>query len=310
MQKVLLLFICLFGQILIAHPQSNLSITFSRLIDLQEISKNEQVVLTAFSVSSKGDIYILDRGLHRILKTDNNGIKANEIGGFGWDLKQFDQPMDIWSENSLDVYIADYNNGRIQRFDRQLNLVSSIVGDEVQEGDYSFSFPIALAVSTFGDLFFIEEERNRVLQFDELGKPVRSFGDFDDDQGKLDHPISLAINQQNHIFVLDVENSSVVHFDYYGNFLHRFSLKAPSKPSSIIAKNGLLLVVCPDAYTIEILGENGEPYFILNYGKQLARPQTGAHDLKADICVQGQSLYVLDNFEKKIAIFEMRQEAK
>ena len=70
----------------------------------------------ALSIDLKGIIYVVDTGNSRIIQFDHHGKYIYTIGGFGWETEQFDRPLDVSVKTGLDVFIADYNNERIERY--------------------------------------------------------------------------------------------------------------------------------------------------------------------------------------------------
>ena len=98
--------------------------------------------LSRISHSSSGIIYALDGEANKLLKISSDGELLNRIGGFGWSDEQFDLPVDIWV-TGLDIFIADQNNHRIQRYDIELNFISSLEGVSEETGKIDFEYPSA-----------------------------------------------------------------------------------------------------------------------------------------------------------------------
>ena len=245
--------------------------------------------LQAVSINSRGEFYLTDTGLNRIIKTDSSGAILLEIGGFGWENEQFDQPLDIWAENALDVYVVDYNNNRIQRFDRNLNYVTSIVNDETRPAELQFAFPRALTVSLFGDVFVIETENGRVIKFDAEGRPLISFGDYDSGGGQLDMPYSICVAGEDDVFITDQRLQSVIRFDYYGNFLQEFGNEVLKSPGPAVIVAAKLAVFDEELERIFLFEKDGE--LIVDFALPPSEQRTqGAFDLTA----AGNRLYLLD----------------
>ena len=87
----------------------------------------------AFSIDPSGAIFVLDAGTHELLKFSQDGELLQSTGGYGWSEVTFDQPSDVVAPNGLDIYVADYGNHRVLRFDRHCTLVSVLP----REGDAS-----------------------------------------------------------------------------------------------------------------------------------------------------------------------------
>ncbi|KAA3657015.1 MAG: hypothetical protein DWQ10_14190 [Calditrichaeota bacterium] len=301
MKKISLAYISiLFFNLPVHLCAQEIKVKFLYKIDLSPIAANTATTFSNLSVSDENRIYLVDSGLNRIILTDSLGRKQKEVGGFGWELEQFDQPNAIWAENALDVFVADYNNSRIQRFDRNLNFVTALIGDEVSNADMVFAFPVAVAWSRFGDLFIIESELNRVLQFDEIGEAVNAFGDFDEGAGQLISPVDLCVSDDEKIFVADQGRHAIMKFDYYGNFLQELTLHSLSQLDAIIWQKKKLFLLDGQKNQVTIASENGD--IIVDF-----TPVPVTEDKKSsqltDLCMQKNHLYILDDTRKMIHVY-------
>ena len=132
----------------------------------------------ALSVDLSGSIYVCDTGNHRILKFGNDGTLVKIVGGFGWDKEQFYNPYDIHASSALDIFVADYDNQRIERYDKDLNYISSLYSNENWDESFQFGYPKSVATSIHGELFIIDGENIRLLKFNSFGEPEMSFGNY------------------------------------------------------------------------------------------------------------------------------------
>ncbi len=186
---------------------------------------------SSFHINPAGFIYTADRATDRIFKLDTLGNLLKETGGFGWDGGAFDEPVDIFS-TTLNIYIADKNNHRIQRFDKDLNFISQLYTRNADNPDMKFGYPLACATSNMGDLFILDSENKRILKFDLFGNFILALGGIDAGSFVLSNPLKMRISQDNNIFVLD-ENKIIV-FDQYGNGLKTISFEYKLKDFSIV----------------------------------------------------------------------------
>src|SRR5690606_7499140 len=79
----------------------------------------------SFYITAAGIIYVTDKGNNELISLDTLGNVLQSTGGYGSTETTFDEPADVLA-TPLSIYIADKNNHRIQRFDRNLNFVSSL----------------------------------------------------------------------------------------------------------------------------------------------------------------------------------------
>lgn len=171
----------------------------------------------ALDVDSEGNIYIIDRGQHQLLKFFPDGKPMKQIGGFGRGTEQFDDPRDVNAHTTLNVFVADYNNNRVVRFDRRLNFIGAL--PSVWEEPYKFERVRSIAVSSQYDLFLLEDGGKRIMKFSRFQEPKESFGGVHETYGQLLEPAQLTLEDNKRLFVSDPAQKAVVVFDYLGNFL-------------------------------------------------------------------------------------------
>jgi hypothetical protein len=128
----------------------------------------------AVSVAPDGSIYIADTGHNRILQLAPNGELLGEIGGLGREHGQFQWPIDVAAEQGTNVWVSDFGNRRIERFTRRFTWQGSIKLPS-QNGDIAAQ-PGALAVTTTGDLFVVDQDGQRLLKYNPLGILQAEFG--------------------------------------------------------------------------------------------------------------------------------------
>ena len=174
---------------------------------------------TAIDLDFQGNVYILDRGRHQLLKFSPEGRPIKQIGGFGNAEESFDDPRDVFARTPLDVFIADYNNARVVRYDKNLNFLSKLTS--VFQPPFDFERVLSVAVSPQYDLFLLEDSQNRVIKFSRFSDPTAAFGGFDDPYGQLLEPTDLALDGNDRVFVADPGQPAIVVFDYLGNYLTR-----------------------------------------------------------------------------------------
>lgn len=176
---------------------------------------------SAFSITSSGFIFIADDGDDSLIKLDTLGNVIKEIGGYGWGESAFDTPSDIFA-TSLNVFVCDKRNHRVQAFDKDLNFISELYTRERENSQERFGYPLSCALSSMGDLYVLDSENIRVLKFDLFGNFIQNFGGFDWGIFSLKSPKKLAINSDNSILVLD--DSALVIYDQFGNGKDKINL--------------------------------------------------------------------------------------
>lgn len=169
---------------------------------------------SSFYINPAGYIYITDTATDEVTAIDTAGNVLREIGGYGWSESAFDNPADVYAD-ALKVYVADKNNHRIQRFDKNLNYIFQIYTRESEVEQESFGYPLSAVMSNQGDIFILDSENSRIVKFDIFGNFIQNFGGYDYGDYALEKPLQLAVSPQNNIFVID--GDQILIFDQYGN---------------------------------------------------------------------------------------------
>lgn len=175
---------------------------------------------SSFYINPAGFIYVSDINTDEITALDTLGNVLRKIGGYGWSQSAFDKPADVYAD-ALKVYVADKNNHRIQRFDKNLNFNFQISTRNSEIEQERFGYPLSAVMSNQGDVFILDSENSRIVKFDIFGNFLQNFGGYDYGNYALANPAQLAVSMQNNIYVID-ENQIIV-FDQYGNSIAKIS---------------------------------------------------------------------------------------
>ncbi len=195
----------------------------------------------AIDVDSEGNLFIVDRARHRVVKFSSSGQFEREIGGFGRGPEQFSDPVDVDAHLTLNIFVADYNNNRIVRFDSNLNYLSEFTNN--LDPFYYYEMPLSVAVSGQYDIFLLEDLNKRIVRFNRFNEPQFAFGDATNNLGQLLGPQKISVSEQGEVYVSDPAQKSVLVFDYLGNYLLEISHPDFQKPNGIdINKTGQLLI--------------------------------------------------------------------
>ena len=165
-----------------------------------------------------GFLYVSDDAAHVVKKFSPTGDEVKSIGGLGWGENQFDNPSGIDARFGIEVYVADYGNHRIQRFDKTLSFIGSLFMRENADPNLRFGYPIDLVISRLGELYFIDSENNRIMKMNSFSTVDRIFGTVESGTGQLASPRGIALGEDEKVYVL--ENSRIVVFDTFGNYLY------------------------------------------------------------------------------------------
>lgn len=254
------------------------------------------------SIDIDGNLFIADTGNNRVLKCSPNGKLLRQVGGFGWNKEQFDAPVDIWAENGLDVLIVDYNNRRLERYDKDLHYISSLYNDETWPAAVQFGFPLAVAFSGHGEVLLADSEFQRLVRINSFGKPLGSFGDYDAGAGKLLAPVKVLISPRDEIFVADSTRRQIIQFDYYGNYVTHLGEGLLRRPAGMALWRDGLLIADNGSHQIIYLSRDGER--LGAWGERGA--QRGQFAAPLDVQVFRDRAFVLDSGNGRVQIFELK----
>ena len=243
-----------------------------------------------FSINSKGIIYIADSETNEILALDTLGNELNHTGGFGWGVSAFDQPVDVFA-TSLNVYVTDKNNHRIQRLDNDLNFISELKTRNKGNEEESFGYPLSAATSSLGELYVLDSENIRIIKFNIFGNFIANFGSYNYGNYSLKAPTKLAISKNNDVYILD--GQKLIRYDQYGNGTDIRSLDT-NFTNIRIYNNMLTINSKDDIYSLNLKTPNSFLERIFLFGNSFLS------SIKAAI-IYNNKLYVLT--EDEISIF-------
>jgi len=206
------------------------------------------------SIDPDGNIYVADTG-HNLLKRYNlKGEKTGEVGGYGWGNFQFDQPFDVCASNGVEIYVADYNNHRIQKYDRTLANVATLSTSNWTDESKRFGYPSGVVISRLGDLFICDDDNDRILKVNSFSTVERTFGGYGSGTASLTLPKQVDIGPHDQVYVTDKDR--VVTYDYFGNYTGSIGKGILHSPTGI-GMDSDKFGVC-DGDTLYLFGYNGK----------------------------------------------------
>jgi len=251
--------------------------------------------------SSSGIIYALDSGGNKLLKISSNGEVLNWIGGFGWNDEQFDLPSDIWV-TGLDIFIADQNNHRIQRYDIELNFISSLEGVSEETGKIDFEYPSAVAQSSRGNVYIADPVNGQVLKYSSKGDFLLQFGGLGYGEGRLVEPVSIGITGNETIIVADRERNLILTFDEFGNYIDSAGQGLFSDILAVAStKSNQIIVLDGGSKFIYLFSENMNEYSVIDISTVSDRSVQ-----PAAVSVINNKIFILESDTNTLLQFELR----
>jgi len=166
------------------------------------------------AVDSAGQVFVTDTGNKRVVVFDGDGVFITQFGSAGMGAGQFDEPVGITVDLAGLVYVVDTWNQRIQVFQPDEQGQYTILRSWELQAWYGQSLDNKpfLTVDTQGNLFVSDPEGYRILQFNLLGEPVRSWGDFGTESNHFSMPIGIAVDLEGAVWVVDSGNNRIMKF--------------------------------------------------------------------------------------------------
>ena len=155
----------------------------------------------------------------------------------------FQSPFGIAVDTLGNVYVADTNNNRIQKFDSSGAFLTKwgVPGS----GDAQFFGPHGIAVDNSGNVYVVDTGNSRIQKFDPSGVFLAKwgvYGYFDEpnydltkgvripaeSDGKFFEPHGIAVDGSGNVYVADTMNGRIQKFDSSGAFLTKWGVEGYS----------------------------------------------------------------------------------
>lgn len=201
-----------------------------------------------FDYDIQGNIYVVDRAENVLVKYSPRGDSLIAVSGFGSGTLQFDGPVAVCARSANDIYVADYHNHRIQRFDRSLDYVTTIYRRDDADERNRFGYPRDIAVTRQGDLLIVDGENRRIMKMDAFGNVAGVFGDINAGAGRLLNPSKVEVDGNDNAYVLD--GARLLQFDAFGSYVRDMPLLPNVTPVSISIDRDTLTVL--DSTTVQL----------------------------------------------------------
>lgn len=155
-------------------------------------------------------LLVTDTGNHRMQVLSRDGEFLRQVGLFGSQLGQLNEPVGLAVTADGQVFLADTWNGRIQHLDPNLFAdaewhINAWSGQSINNKPY-------LALDSLNRVYVTDPEGYRILIFTPDGQYLARFGKFGTDLNSFGLPNGLAFDAQNNLYVADAGNHRVLKF--------------------------------------------------------------------------------------------------
>jgi DNA-binding beta-propeller fold protein YncE len=182
----------------------------------------------------------------------------------------FDSPYDLAVDGSGNIYVADTNNHRIQKFTRSGELITSWGTWGVGVGE--FQKPWGIAVDKSGNVYVADSDNCRIQKFNSNGGFLSKFGKRGSAEGDMTRPNGVAVDNSGNIYVADTDNHRIEKFNSNGAFIKQWGSNGSSDGQTPypegIAVDSKGNVYLADAYNGRIQKFDSNGNFLKKWGKQ------------------------------------------
>ena len=95
-------------------------------------------------------------------------------------------PEDVATDSSGNVYVVDFGNNRIQKFDSNGNFITKWGSEGA--GDGQFKSPLGIAIDSSGNVYVADHDNHRIQKFDSNGNFITKWGSDGAGDGQFNTP--------------------------------------------------------------------------------------------------------------------------
>jgi DNA-binding beta-propeller fold protein YncE len=181
---------------------------------------------------------------------------------------QFSYPYGLAVDSSGNVYVADRDNYRIQKFTSSGVFITK--WGSSGSGDGQFNRPYGIAVDSAGNVYVADTENDRIQKFTSSGVFITEWGSFGSGDGQFDGPFGVAIDRLGNVYVAERDNNRVQKFTSSGVFLTKWG-SSGSGDGQFIAATGIAIdssgnVCVADCYNYRIQKFTSSGVFLTKWG--------------------------------------------
>ena len=152
-------------------------------------------------VDMLGYIYVVDDRTNKLLRFSPHGAFLSE--------RQIEEkPRDIVFDVEQYMYLLFNESGRIVKYPDGSDIAADITVRDA-DGYNPLYYAVALSVDERGDIYIIENNRNKIVKIDQEGKTLFSFGSRGVGRGQFDMPQNITSASMDQILIADAKNKRV-----------------------------------------------------------------------------------------------------
>ncbi len=232
-------------------------------------SKQVQVVkkldrVRGVAINSTGEMVVVNKNGTQISVLKPTGEKIRTFATQGTENGQLSNAYGVTVDKHDNIYVSDYGNSRIQKFNRGGQFVKA-VGNK---GHKALEFQLAVGICynhVDNNLYVADQDNHRIQVLSTELEFVRALGTVGKHYGQFRQPIGCAFDSANNLYVTEWYNGRVQVLTRDGQFLSTFNDKTLYHPLSIaIDSNDTVFVSEQDKKHVSIFNTQGEYITAIN----------------------------------------------
>ena len=187
----------------------------SHTLGPDELGSTMRVVVTA--TNAAGSVSSVSSVTSGVSASVPIYLYAGQFGSEGTGPGQFEGLADIAVGPHGDLWVLDYLNDRVERF----NAAGEYLGEFGSSGSSpgELSYPSGLTVDPKGNVWVADTKNDRIEEFNEKGEYENTVGSFGLGDGELHEPEGVAVDQHGNLWISDTVNNRLEVFNEKGEFL-------------------------------------------------------------------------------------------
>lgn len=152
---------------------------------------------------------------------ETNYLTIRTFGEYGNRPGEFNYPVCLTLDKDNNLYVSDWENDRIQKFNSDGRLLKVIPEGEGEDA-LKLDGPVGLALDSQGNIIIVEQFNNRIHKISPEGKSLQMTGKEGNGPGEFSDPRGIAIDKDDNIYIVDTGNSRIQIFSPTFEYIKQF----------------------------------------------------------------------------------------